>query len=62
MGALVGYSGNISCDLASALVAMVLDSRKALIQLEGFLFLGDPRRACASHRHLRDDSGSETNS
>ena len=39
---------------------MVLDSRHASIQLEGFFFLGDPGDPCAGHRDLRDNSGSET--
>ena len=52
-----GYTGDVSRDLGAALLAMVLDSRKALIELEGLLFLDDPGRACASHRDLRDDSG-----
>ena len=35
---------------------------KLLTRLEGLLFLDDPRRACASHCHLRDYSGPEANS
>jgi len=35
---------------------------RPLFNWQDFFLLDDPRRACAGHRHLRGDSGSETNS
>jgi len=46
-------------DLAYALLAMVLDSWKGLIRLEGLFFLDDSGRACAGDGSLRDNSGQE---
>src|SRR5205085_9887279 len=62
VGPFGGNHGDFSCYLGAALLAMVLDSRKAVIGLEGLLFLDDSGRAGASQRHLRGNSGSETNS
>ena len=62
MGALSGYTGDLFCHLAVALMAMVLDSRQALARLEGLLLLDDPRRPCAGHCDLRDHSGAEADS
>ena len=52
VGSLIGYTGDLSCHLGAALVAMVLDSGQAAARLEGLLFLDDPRRPCASYCDL----------
>ena len=44
-GDVSGYTGDLSCHLAAALLAMVLDSWQAIVRLEG-LFLLDDSRAC----------------
>ena len=52
LGDVSSNDGHLSCHLAAALLAMVLDSRQAAVRLERFFFLDDPRRPCAGHRNL----------
>src|ERR1700730_2914384 len=51
------YPDNVSRHLAAALLAMVLDSRYAVVHLEGLCLLGDPRRPgiswCSLRSHCR---------